>query len=83
MRSVRLSEKLEKELNRLSKQKDVSRSAIIKEALVEYIANHMIENTPYELGEEYFGKYKSKEGDRSVTYKTRIKKKLKDENQSD
>jgi len=83
MRSVRLSEKLEKELDRLSNQKNVSRSSIIKEALVEYIANHKMESTPYELGEEYFGKYKSNDGDRSVTYKTRIKEKLKDENQSD
>lgn len=83
MRSVRLSEKLEKELERLSSQKNVSRSSIIKEALVEYIANHKKEFTPYELGKEYFGKYKSDDGDRSVTYKTRIKDKLKNENQSD
>jgi metal-responsive CopG/Arc/MetJ family transcriptional regulator len=76
MRSVRLSEKLEKELDRLSNQKNVSRSSIIKEALVEYIENHKTESTPYQLGEEYFGAYKSGDSDRSVTYKSRIKDKL-------
>lgn len=83
MRSVRLSEKLEKELDRLSSQKNVSRSSIIKEALVEYIASQKKESTPYELGKEYFGKYKSGDVDRSVTYKNRIKEKLKNENQPD
>jgi metal-responsive CopG/Arc/MetJ family transcriptional regulator len=83
MRSVRLSEKLEKELDRMSSQKNVSRSSIIKEALVEYIANHKKESTPYELGKEYFGTYKSSDNDRSVTYKTRIKEKLRNENQFD
>ena len=37
MRSVRLPEEIEKELKSLSEQKKVSRSNIIKEALVEYI----------------------------------------------
>jgi len=83
MRSVRLSDKLEKELDRLSNQKNVSRSAIIKEALVEYIASHKKQDSPYKLGKEYFGKYKSSDDDRSVTYKTRIKEKLKNENKPD
>jgi predicted DNA-binding protein len=83
MRSVRLSDKLEKELDRLSSQKNVSRSSIIKEALVEYIDNHKKESTPYELGKDYFGTYKSGDDDRSVTYRTRIKEKLKDGKQSD
>jgi metal-responsive CopG/Arc/MetJ family transcriptional regulator len=83
MRSVRLSDKLETELDRLSNQKNVSRSSIIKEALVEYIAHQKKESTPYEKGKEYFGKYKSSDDDRSVTYKTRIKEKLKHENKPD
>lgn len=83
MRSVRLSDQLEKELDRLSNQKNVSRSSIIKEALVEYIARQKKESTPYEKGKEYFGKYKSSDDDRSVTYKTRIKEKLKHENKPD
>lgn len=83
MRSVRLSDKLEKKLARLSNQKNVSRSSIIKEALVEYIANHKKDSTPYELGKDSFGTYSSGNNDRSVTYKARIKEKLLDEDQSD
>jgi len=78
MRSVRLPEDLDKELEMLADQKNVSRSNIIKEALVEYMAKEKKYNQPYELGSRYFGKHGSGEGDRSVNYKSRIKNKLRD-----
>ena len=78
MRSVRLPEDLDKELESLANQKKVSRSDIIKEALVEYMAKEKKYNQPYELGSRYFGKHGSGERDRSVTYKSRIKSKLRD-----
>lgn len=76
MRSVRLPEEIEKELEILSKQKKVSRSEIVKEALVEYMAKEKKYNQPYELGAVYFGKRGSGEKDRSATYKSRIKSKI-------
>ncbi len=78
MRSVRLPEDLDKELEILADQKNVSRSNIIKEALVEYMAKEKKYNQPYELGSRYFGKHGSGESDRSVSYKSRIKDKLRD-----
>ncbi|MEX0647970.1 MAG: CopG family transcriptional regulator [Balneolaceae bacterium] len=76
MRSVRLPEEIEKELDSLSSQKNVSRSMIIKEALVEYIANEKKYNRPFETGSQYFGKHGSGENDRSVTYKEQIKSRI-------
>lgn len=82
MRSVRLPEEIEKELKTLSEQKNVSRSNIIKEALVEYISKEKKYNRPYESGKKYFGKRGSGDKDRSTTYKSRIKEKIR-EKQSD
>lgn len=78
MRSVRLPDDVDKKLEILAKQKKVSRSEIIKEALVEYMAKEETYNKPFETGSKYFGKYASGESDRSVTYKSRIKSKLHD-----
>lgn len=78
MRSVRLPEDVEKELEILSKQKKVSRSEIVKEALVEYMAKEKKYNQPYEIGAAYFGKRGSGEKNRSETYKSQIKSKLSD-----
>jgi len=82
MRSVRLPDKIEKELENLSSQKNVSRSEIIKEALTEYIAREKISNSPYESGKDYFGKRGSGDRDRSTRYKSKIKEKIR-EKQSD
>jgi Arc/MetJ-type ribon-helix-helix transcriptional regulator len=76
MRSVRLPEKIEKELDALSSKTNKSRSVIIREALVEYIAKEKSFRQPYETGKQYFGKRGSGDGDRSVTYKSRIKEKI-------
>ena len=82
MRSVRLPEEIEKELKSLSEQKKVSRSNIIKEALVEYISREKQYNRPYDTGKQYFGKRGSGEKYKSVSYKSRIKGKIR-EKQSD
>lgn len=78
MRSVRLPEDIDKELESLANQKKVSRSDIIKEALVEYMAKEKKYNKPFEIGTRYFGKHGSGEHDRSATYKSRIKSKIRD-----
>jgi len=73
-----LPKEIEHELEVLSKQKDVSRSVIIKEALVEYMAKEKTYNQPFKTGKKYFGKYSSGDHDRSVTYKSRIKSKIRE-----
>jgi hypothetical protein len=78
MRSIRLSEEIEKELESLASQKKVSRTDIVKEALVEYMAKEKTYNKPYELGARYFGKHGSGDTDRSATYKSKIKDKIRD-----
>lgn len=78
MRSIRLSDKMEKDLESIANQKKTSRSDIVKEALVEYMAKEKKYNKPFELGERYFGKYSSGDTDRSTTYKSRIKEKIRD-----
>ena len=78
MTSVRLNKELKDELDKLSKLKNKSRSVIIKEALVEYMAKERLHTTPYEIGEKYFGKRGSGQKDLSVTYKSRIKSKIRE-----
>jgi len=78
MASVRLPEHIEKKLSALSTRKNKSRSVIIREALVEYIAREESATQPYETGKTFFGKRASGDTDRSVTYKSRIKEKLRD-----
>lgn len=77
MTSVRLTELQEKQLDELAREKNMSRSAIIKEALTEYIARQEQQLEPYAVGETLFGAYGSGQTDRSETYKTRLKSKIK------
>lgn len=78
MKSVRLPKELEEELDALSESTNKSHSFIIREALVEYIAKEKSYANPFESGKEFFGRHGSGDGDRSVTYKTRIKEKLRE-----
>ncbi|MDR0315379.1 MAG: ribbon-helix-helix domain-containing protein [Treponema sp.] len=60
----------------LSRLKHKTKSDIIKESLDMYYEYEEKEIASFDLGEPYFGKYGSGEHDRSVTYKQRIKEKL-------
>jgi len=82
MKSVRLPKQLEEELDALSSSTNKSHSHIIREALVEYIAKEKRTQNPFEIGKDLFGKRGSGDTDRSVTYKSRIKEKIR-EKQSD
>jgi hypothetical protein len=48
----------------------------IKEALEKYLVDYEQKNQPFDLGEELFGKYGSGAGDRSVTYKQKVRAKI-------
>lgn len=74
MLTVRLPEKLERELDILSEQKKVTKSEIVKEALVEYLKTNC--KTPYEAGKDLFGCDDSNITDGSVTYKKNVRRKI-------
>jgi len=76
MRTVRLTEEQERQLNYLARKKKTSRSQVIKDALVAYYEQHATEQTPFEKGEALFGKYRSGESGRSQERKMRIRDKI-------
>jgi len=80
MIAVRLPKELEEELNRLSKKHNLTKTDIVKEALKIFFQaeKNKAQKTPYELGEALFGKYASGQENLSVTYKERLKGKLRE-----
>ncbi|WP_036043381.1 transcriptional regulator [Leptospira alstonii] len=73
MISLRLPPELEKKLSEVTKIENKSKSEVIKESLVYYIDNFAQEPSAYELGEKYFGRYKSGISDKSVNHQKYIK----------
>ncbi len=76
MISVRLSKELEDKIELLSKQENLTKSDIIKEALNKYITDHEKKRNPYELGEKLFGKHGSGKGNLSESYKKKVRGKI-------
>jgi predicted DNA-binding protein len=76
MISLRIKPELEKKLTFFAEIKGKSRSEIIVESIIEYIQNHSIEKTPYELGKDLFGKYSSGKTDLSQNRKKYLKEKI-------
>jgi len=62
----------------LSRAKNKTKSEIIIESLEMYYSREEGDIDSFTLGERVFGRYGSGDGDRSTTYKQRIKKKLLD-----
>jgi len=76
--TARLPVSTRNKLLALSRVKNKTKSDIIIESLEMYYSHEESEIDSFTLGEPVFGKYSSGEGDRSTTYKQRIKKKLAD-----
>ncbi|MCG6142822.1 ribbon-helix-helix protein, CopG family [Leptospira mtsangambouensis] len=76
MISLRLPEELEKKLSEVAKIENKSKSEVIKESLVYYINNFAKQPSAYELGEKYFGLYKSGISDKSTNHQKYIKEAL-------
>ncbi|MCK9491812.1 MAG: hypothetical protein M0Q24_06960 [Sulfurimonas sp.] len=79
MLSVRLNNTLESQLQVVSNQKHLSKSQVIKDALVYYfdmLQKESNQKTAYELGSDLFGKYSSGDGTLSTTYKQKLKDKI-------
>ncbi len=74
--SVRISKELEEKIELLSKQENITKSDIIKEALNKYFIEHEKQQNPYKLGEELFGKQGSGKGDLSESYKKKVREKI-------
>ena len=81
--SARLPMETRNKLLVLSRLKKKTKSDIIKDSLDMLYEYEEKEIDSFTLGEAYFGKYGSGDGDRSVTYKQRIKEKLRGKTCSD
>lgn len=76
MVSVRLPQELEKKLEELSTREGKNKSALIKEALEEYLAKKEQTQHPFLLGKGFFGKYGSGSGKLSQEYKKIVREKV-------
>jgi predicted DNA-binding protein len=76
--TARLPVNTRNKLLALARIKNKTKSEIIIQSLEMYYDREEGEMDSFSLGENVFGKYGSGDGDRSVTYKQRIKKKLSD-----
>lgn len=75
MTTVRLNDDIDNKLGLLKDVEKTTKTEIIKRAIVEYYEHHIQDKTPYELGENLFGRNGSDEN-LSKNYKNKIKGKL-------
>jgi predicted transcriptional regulator len=76
MLNIRLDEELERKLELIRKKKGISKSALVKEALNQYIDEETSQLSAYELGKDLFDTEEGGSPDGSKNYKAQIKKKL-------
>jgi Ribbon-helix-helix protein, copG family. len=76
MLNVRLSEETEKELIRYCEDAGLSKSNVVKEALVAYLAQKRKTKSAFDAGADLFGQEGSGSSDQSVSYKKKLKEKL-------
>ncbi|MEO9968098.1 MAG: CopG family transcriptional regulator [Reichenbachiella sp.] len=76
MLNVRLDKDTEKTLKQYSEQNNMSKTAVVKEALALYFTKETESKSPYELGGDLFGIEGSGQADRSTTYKAKLREKL-------
>ena len=76
MTTARLPVETRNKLLILSRSKNKSKSDIIKESVEMYYEREESDIDSFTLGEPCFGRYGSGESDRSLTYKERIKGKV-------
>lgn len=77
MTTIRLNDDLNSKLLTLKNLEQVTKTEIIKRAIIEYYEHHVNEKSPYELGEDLFGKF-GDDPELSVNYKSKLKGKLND-----
>lgn len=72
MISVRLDYEMEKRLETRARREGVTKSRLVKMALDQFLKNQEEITSPYDLGKDLFGKFGSKDGELSTTYKKRL-----------
>lgn len=78
MTTVRLNDDLEKKLTQYAETHSVSKSEIIKEALVQYLSKKTTGVSPYDLGADLFESVGSDDGSLSTKYKSKLKEQIYD-----
>ena len=76
MLNVRLSDDYEKELERYCLDSGLTKSSVVKEALVAYLSQRRKAKSAYEAGADLFGQEGSGVANNSVSYKQKLKAKL-------
>jgi hypothetical protein len=76
MTTARLPYEIEQKLEAASKAQGKPKSEFVREALAQYFDQEETGKSSWELGEPYFGRYASGEGDLSLTYKDRLKERI-------
>ena len=76
MLNVRISEETEKELVRYCMDEGLSKSLVVKEALMAYLSQRRKSKSAFEAGADLFGQEGSGSRNLSVTYKKKLKEKL-------
>jgi len=76
MLNVRLSKETEKKLTQYCEDEGLSKSTVVKEALVAYLSQKKASKSAYEAGLDLFGQEGSDDADSSVSYKQKLKDKL-------
>ena len=75
MITLRLDPQLEKTVNNLAFQMQISKSELVRRSIFAFIEQRE-KPSPWELGKDFFGKYASGEGNLSVDRKRLIKEKI-------
>lgn len=76
MLSFRLNREFEEKLELIAKSEKLSKSEIVKRALLLYFEEYQSKSKPYSIGADLFGRYGSSNGNLSKKYKRIIKEKL-------
>ena len=76
MLNVRLDKDLEESLKQYSLDHNMSKSSVVKEALVQYFTKKEVLQNPFALGKDLFGTEGSGTKENSSTYRSRLKSKL-------
>jgi predicted transcriptional regulator len=76
MTSVRLPKEIEQKLDSLARQRQKTKTELIRLALERFLSEEVSEKDSYELGESFFGRHGSGDGTLSTTYKDRLREKI-------
>ena len=74
--TVRVDKEFELTLDALATQEGISKSALIRQCLEDFVERKQCEKSPWELGKDIFGIYGSGKGDISTNRKNIVRKKI-------